>query len=66
MIDCWYCNSEEDLSGGWYFSCEWDCDVHYDCLMKVLKADPNDMEAEIMKREFNITDKMVADYREKE
>lgn len=46
---CWYCHTN---AGKMYFSREFDCFLHIECLQKRLKEQPEDKEAEIFAREF--------------
>ena len=64
MMGCWFCRGDENTptEGGWYFSWEWDANVHINCLMKTLRDDPYHPEAEVMQREFLITKEDVEDY----
>ena len=49
---CWFCNSEDE--GYWLTSREWDAYVHRECLIEALRSNPEDQEAQIMAREFDI------------
>ncbi len=47
--DCWYCREPAED-----FSWEFDCFVHESCIQKRLQQDPDDGEASIMAREFDL------------
>ena len=50
---CWFCCSKYD-GGEWLCSREWDANLHKECLLEALRANPDDEEARIMALEFDI------------
>ena len=56
---CWYCFSTEGTN--WFFSCEFDCNLHEECLYKQIEREIKDLggldvETSIMAKEFGIID----------
>lgn len=49
---CWFCH-ERDNREMWY-SCEFDCDFHPECLHKELESEDGNPEAEIIAEEYGI------------
>lgn len=49
---CWYCKQDTEPMS---FTCEFDANIHIACLLKALEKDPEDWEAQIIAREFEIS-----------
>jgi len=49
---CYYCKSSKDISD-WYFSCEFDCYLHEDCLNDAIRDyKGNDRELKLIAKEI--------------
>jgi len=57
---CWFCSRKDGED--WVFSFEWDTPVHLSCVVKKLRDDPGNEEAQLMAREFEMEEVAGLDF----
>lgn len=65
ISDCWYCRLNHDNSH-WYFSCEFDCFLHEECIRQEIiqsKSEDNNKELKTLAKE--LFDRSISELKEK-